>query len=230
MMIGGLQETSLLDYPGKIAAIIWTVGCNFRCPFCYNKQLVFSETEEMPLQTIFDFLEKRRGKLDAVSITGGEPLLHEEIYEFIRAIKEKGYLVKIDTNGTFPQRLEKLLVDCLIDYVSMDVKATKEKYTQVAGIPVDFSSIERSIQIIQKNAPEYEFKTTVVPRFHKKADILQIAQRLQGSKRYYLQQFKVDSPLISDELLSERPYDKKILLDICDEIQPFFEHCSVRGI
>lgn len=230
MKIGGLQETSLLDYPGKIAAIVWTVGCNFRCPFCYNKQLVFAETEEILLKTIFDFLEKRRGKLDAVSITGGEPLLHEDIYNFIKTIKEKGYLVKIDTNGTFPLRLEKLLADHLIDYVSMDVKATKEKYAQVAGGPVDVSAIENSIRIIQQYASEYEFKTTVVPRFHKKADILQIAQWLQGSKRYYLQQFKVNSPLISDELLSVRPYDKEILLDMCDEIQPFFEHCSVRGI
>ena len=230
MKLGGLQETSLLDYPGKVAAIVWTVGCNFRCPFCYNRQLVFGETDEVPLEKVDQLLEKRKGVLDAVSITGGEPLLHEDIGDFIKSIKQKGYLVKVDTNGTFPQRLQKLLEENLIDYVSMDVKSTKEKYSEITGVPVDVAAIEQSIHVIQQYAPMYEFKTTVIPRFHTKADILAIAQWLQGSKQYYLQQFKVDSPLISDELLSEKPYSKDVLLDMCDEIQPFFEHCSVRGI
>lgn len=230
MKLGGLQETSLLDYPGKIAAIVWTVGCNFRCPFCYNRQLVFGETELVPLEKIDKLLEKRKGKLDAVSITGGEPLLHKDISDFMRSIKEKGYLVKVDTNGTFPDHLKQLLDENLIDYVSMDVKATKENYDMVAGVPVDVDAIDRSIHIIQEQAPTYEFKTTVVPTFHTKADIVQIAHWLQGSKQYFLQQFKVDSPLVSDELLSVKPYDNAVLLDMCEEIRPFFKECSIRGI
>jgi pyruvate formate lyase activating enzyme len=230
MKLGGLQETSLLDYPGKIAAIVWTVGCNFRCPFCYNRQLVFGETEIVPLEKIDQLLEKRKGKLDAVSITGGEPLLHKDIGDFMRSIKEKGYLVKVDTNGTFPDHLKQLLDEDLIDYVSMDVKATKENYHVVAGVPVDVDAIDRSIHIIQEQAPTYEFKTTVVPTYHTKEDIVQIAEWLQGSKQYFLQQFKVDSPLISDELLSVRPYDNSVLLGMCEEIRPFFKECSIRGI
>jgi pyruvate formate lyase activating enzyme len=230
MNIGGFQETSLLDYPGKLAAIVWTAGCNFRCPFCYNKQLVFEESEKIPLQRIFTVLDERKGKLDAVSITGGEPLMHEELYKFIKTIKEKGYLVKVDTNGSFPHRLKNLLDNNLLDYVAMDIKATKEKYAQVAGIPVDVSAIDQSISMIRQQAPEYEFKTTVVPRFHTKEDILNIAQWIQGSKRYYLQQFKVKPPLVTDALASENPYAEQVLLDMCDSIKPHFQKCAVRGI
>lgn len=230
MKLGGLQETSLLDYPGKVSAIIWTVGCNFRCPFCYNRQLVFGESEEIPFEKIDDLLEKRKGKLDAVSITGGEPLLHKDIEGLIRSIKDKGYLVKVDTNGSFPDRLKKLLAEGIVDYISMDVKATKEKYSLVAGVEVDMDAIDRSIQLIREKAPTYEFKTTVIPTFHTKEDIMQIARWIQGSEQYFLQQFKVDSPLVSMDLLSVRPYDNTILLDMCDMIRPFFKHCSVRGL
>jgi len=230
MKLGGLQETSLLDYPGKISAIIWTVGCNFRCPFCYNSDLVFGTVKEISIETLKDLLEKRKGKLDAVSITGGEPLLHEDIEDVIREIKSKGYLVKVDTNGTYPNRLKTLLDKKLIDYVSMDVKATKETYDTVAGVKVDLQSIETSIHLIQTQAPAYEFKTTVIPTYHTKKDIITIAQWLQGSTQYYLQQFKTNTPLLSKEASIVQPYTKEELLDICTEIQPFFKHCSIRGI
>jgi pyruvate formate lyase activating enzyme len=230
MKLGGLQETSLLDYPGKIAAIVWTVGCNFRCPFCYNRQLVFGETELVPLEKIDQLLEKRKGKLDAVSITGGEPLLHKDIGDFMRSIKEKGYLVKVDTNGAFPDHLKQLLDENLIDYVSMDVKATKENYDVVAGVPVDVDAIDRSIHIIQEQAPTYEFKTTVVPTFHTKEDIVQIAQWLQGSKQYFLQQFKNNTSTLSSDLNDVKSYSKEELLAALKEVKPFFKYCSIRGV
>jgi pyruvate formate lyase activating enzyme len=230
MNIGGLQKTSLLDYPGKIAAIIWTVGCNFRCPFCYNPQLITGDTKSIPIQNILDFLETRKGKLEAVSITGGEPLLHEDIEPLITSIKEKGYLVKIDTNGSYPDRLNHLLQKNLLDYVSMDIKTSKEHYDQVAGTSVDIDSIDTSIRLIQERAPNYEFKTTVIPLYHTKDEIIKIAEWLEGSKRYFLQQFKTDTALLSPDLINVKPYSKEILQDFCKAITSFFKECAIRGI
>lgn len=231
MKLGGLQETSLLDYPGKICAIVWTVGCNFRCPFCYNQNMVFSNTELLPEENVFSFLDTRKGKLDALSITGGEPLLHEDIGDFAREVKKRGFLVKVDTNGTFPDRLEQLLTDNLIDYVSMDVKAPKDKYDVLTGVETSVEDIDRSISIIKDMAPDYEFKTTVVPSFLEKEDLITIAEEwLQDAKRYYVQQFKKDAPLISKELEDITPYPQEYLYEIVEEVKPYFEQCDVRGI
>lgn len=230
MIIGGFQETSLLDYPGKVAAILWTAGCNFRCPFCYNKQLVFNETDEISIDTLLSFLQKRKGKLDAVSITGGEPFLHDDLIDLIQNIKDLGYLVKVDTNGCFPDKLQSILSKGLIDYVSMDVKATKEKYDLVAGVDVDIKAIDASIDLIKNMAPDYEFKTTVIPTYHSMEDILKIAQWLKGSKRYFIQQFKITSSLISVDLSSVRPYDNKVLSDMYKKIESYFDECHIRGI
>jgi len=230
MNIGGLKKTSLLDYPGKIAAIVWTIGCNFRCPFCYNPQLVTGGVEPRSSQEILDFLETRKGKLDAISITGGEPLMHDDIDSFLSAIKDKGFLVKIDTNGSYPKKLGSLLTQHLIDYVSMDVKAPKDKYNHVAGVPVDLDAIETSLQLIQEKAPDYEFKTTVIPVFHTHDDIIQIGEWLKGSKRYFLQQFKSNTPLLSQELAQVPAYSVEELTELCERIKVFFNQCGVRGI
>ena len=230
MMIGGFQETSLLDYPGKIAAIIWTVGCNFRCPFCYNRELVLRETTQTPVDQIFSFLDKRKGKIDAVSISGGEPFLQDDLPSFIAEIKKKGFLIKIDTNGSFPDTLEHLLDDSFIDYVSMDVKAPKKSYNKVAGTSVYINKIIESIHIIQEKAPDYEFKTTVIPLFHSKKDILDIAKWLKGSKRFFLQQFKITSSLLNETLITEKPYSKEILEGMCQKIEPYFQECGIRGL
>jgi pyruvate formate lyase activating enzyme len=229
MKLGGLQQTSLIDYPGKIAAIIWTIGCNFRCPFCYNPQLVNGEIQEIPIKDILDFLDKRKGKLEAVSITGGEPLLHQDIESLITTIKEKGYLIKIDTNGSYPDRLNQLLQKNLLDYVSMDVKASKDNYHLVSGSDVNINNIDTSIHLIQKKAPDYEFKTTVIPPYHPKEEIIKIAEWLQGSKRYFLQQFRVTTPLLSADLTKTQPYSKDVMKDFCDTIKPFFNECAIRG-
>ena len=230
MKIGGLQKTSLLDYPGILSAIIWTAGCNFRCPFCYNKQLVLGKTEIISEETILSFLEKRRDVLEGLSISGGEPLLQEDIVDFTEKVKKLNYLIKIDTNGAFPEKLKELIDKKLVDYVSMDVKAPKEKYDQLVGVKTDISKIEQSIDLIKNEAPDYEFKTTIVPGMLDKKDIVEIAKWLEGSKQFYLQQFKSDSPLVSSKLNDVAPYSKEKLSEMLHKIKPFFKNCSLRGV
>ena len=230
MKIGGLQKTSLLDYPGILSVIIWTAGCNFRCPFCYNKQLVLGKTEIISEETILSFLEKRRDVLEGLSISGGEPLLQEDIVNFTEKVKKLNYLIKIDTNGAFPEKLKELIDKKLVDYVSMDVKAPKEKYDQLSGVKTDISKIEQSIDLIKNEAPDYEFKTTIVPGMLDKKDIVEIAKWLEGSKQFYLQQFKSDSPLVSSKLNDVVPYSKEKLSEMLHEIKPFFKNCSLRGV
>lgn len=230
MKIGGFQEISLLDYPGKIAAIIWTMGCNFRCPFCYNPDLVFERTKNISVNHILSFLEERKGKLDAVSISGGEPFLQRDLKNFITRIRDIGYLVKVDTNGSYPKQMKYLLQKDMIDYLSMDVKATKEKYKTVINTSIDIKLIDTSIDLIKNFAKDYEFKTTVIPRFHKEKDIMDIAQWLKGSKRYFLQQFKTNTSLVSPDISNEKPYSYEELLKMCEKIKPFFNECQVRGV
>jgi len=228
MNIGGFQETSLLDYPGKVAAIIWTTGCNFRCPFCYNPDLVFEKTDNVSIEHILSFLDARKGKIDALSISGGEPFLQRDLKDFISQVKNRGYLVKVDTNGSFPDKMKELLDEDLIDYLSMDVKATKNKYNEITGVSVDVDDIRTSIDLIKEHAADYEFKTTVIPKFHQKEDIVEIARWLKGSKKYFLQQFKSNTSIISSEIYSS--YSKEELLNLCEMIKPYFENCNVRGI
>ena len=230
MKIGGFQKTSLLDYPKNVSAIVWTAGCNFRCPFCYNKDLVDGNVKLISEEEIFSFLEKRKGLIDGLVISGGEPLMQKDIIDFTTRVKKLGYLIKIDTNGTFPEKLQELIDKKLVDYISMDVKAPKKKYSRLAGAKTDISKIEKSIDIIRNNAPDYEFKTTFAPNLLDKKDIVEIAKWLEGSKRFYLQQFKGDTPLISSELNNIAPYPKEDLVKTLEEIKPFFKNCDVRGI
>ncbi|MCX6665574.1 MAG: anaerobic ribonucleoside-triphosphate reductase activating protein [Euryarchaeota archaeon] len=231
MNIGGFQKTSLLDYPGCISAIVWTVGCNFRCPFCYNKHLVLGTKEKLFSEDeVFSFLSNRKGLLDGVVISGGEPLLQADIIDFIQKVKALGYLVKVDTNGTNPDKLKELFKKKLLDYVAMDVKAPKGKYPQLTGVKPDVDVIEQSITLIKDKAPMYEFRTTVVPELLKKEDVVEIAKWIKGAKRYYLQQFKHDVPLLSAKLEHLQPYTKEQLLEIAQKVQPYVECCSVRGV
>ena len=230
MKFGGFQKTSLLDYPDQISAIVWTIGCNFSCPFCYNPQLVKGNVEQISEDEIFSFLKKRKGVLEGLSISGGEPLLQDDVVDFTKKVKKLGYLVKIDTNGTFPDRLKELIEKKLVDYVAMDVKAPKKKYNQLTGVKTDIKNIEKSIDIIKKTAPDYEFKTTFVPDLLKKEDILKIAQWLEGSKTYFLQQFKVNTPLISSSLEKITPYPKEYIVETFEEIQSYFKKCEMRGV
>ncbi|MBR3816739.1 MAG: anaerobic ribonucleoside-triphosphate reductase activating protein [Clostridia bacterium] len=198
MIISGMQKLTLLDYPGKTAAIIFTYGCNFRCPFCHNALLVTGEcTDTLSEEEVFAFLEKRKGILDAVCITGGEPTLQKDLKQFILKVRSLGYSVKLDTNGTAPDVLEELLAENLLDYVAMDIKNTPEKYSLTAGADVDINNILKSMEIIKNKAPDYEFRTTVTRELHTEADISAVAELVGRGSKYFLQQFKDSGCLIS---------------------------------
>ena len=230
MNIGGFQQTSLLDYPDTISAIIWTTGCNFFCPFCYNPQLVKGEVPLIAEAEIFSFLQKRKGKLEALVISGGEPLLQPDIRTFTTKVKDLGYLVKIDTNGTRPDALKDLIDHQCVDYLAMDIKAPPQKYHLLTGTTVDLDAIKRSIELLKTSGIAYELKTTVVPTLLDKQDIIAIAQWIQGSTTYYLQQFKPDTTLLSPDLEQQQPYPAEYLKEIKDEIAQYVDKCQIRGV
>lgn len=203
MTIKGLQKTTLLDFPGKLACTVFTSGCNLRCPFCHNASLVLNSDggEKISLSDFFSYIEKRRTLLDGVCVTGGEPLINHDISEFIAKIRELGLLVKLDTNGCFPDELESLLCSGLVDYVAMDIKNAKNKYPQTVGIKnFEVSRVEKSIDIIMKKAPDYEFRTTVVKELHTKDDIEHITEWIKGANKYFLQKYVDSGDIISSGL------------------------------
>jgi len=229
MKIGGFQKTSLLDYPGEVCSIIWTVGCNFNCPFCYNIDLVSGDVETISEDEVLSYLKKRKGLVDALSISGGEPLMHKNLGVFIKKVKKLGYLIKVDTNGCFPENLESLLDEGLVDYIAMDVKAPKTKYDKLSGVKTPVSKVNKSIKIIQQKASSYEFKTTFAPSLLTREDIVEIAKWLKGSRLFYLQQFKNDIPVISSKLSKEQSYPSNYLKETLNEIKPYFDECYIRG-
>ena len=194
MIISGLEHVTLIDYPGEVACTIFLKGCNFNCQFCYNPQLVFGNvTEEIAREDLISYLKSKKGKLDAVCITGGEPLLTLE-KEFVREIKEMGYKVKIDTNGSFPEKLQELIEEGLVDYVAMDIKSSPEKYLEITPVGFVKDDIEKSIQMIS-NLENYEFRTTCSERFHDSDDIKTMCEWIYSligkkAKKLYLQGFK----------------------------------------
>jgi len=230
MKIGGFQPSSLLDYPDCLSAIVWTTGCPFRCPFCYNREMVLGSGALIPPGDVLSFLKARVGRLEAVVVSGGEPLLQEDLAGFLRDVKALGFLVKVDTNGMFPDRLGALLDEGLVDYVAMDVKAPREKYSIVAGVAVPVDRVEASIRIIRKRAPGYEFRTTVVPGLVSKEDVVAIGRWLEGSACYFLQQFKPLSPLVDGSFERVVPYPKEVLEEMVGAVRPFFTRCRLRGV
>jgi pyruvate formate lyase activating enzyme len=191
---------------------------------------VFGDVELYPEEEIFSFLEKRKGLIEGLVITGGEPLMQEDIVAFAEKVKKFGYSIKIDTNSSYPEKLKELIDKKLVDYIAMDVKAPKDKYNQLTGAKTDISKIEKSIEIIKADAPDYEFRTTFVPQLLKKDDIVEIAKWLDGAKRFYLQQFKNNPPLVSSKLDNVAPYSKEYLDETLNEIKPFFKNCYLRGV
>ncbi len=229
MKIGGLQKTSFIDYPDHLSAVVWTVGCNFRCPFCYNRDLVSGKTPLIPQEEILSFLKKRSGMLEAVVISGGEPLMHQDLAVFITKIKKFGYLVKVDTNGSFPKHLKTLLENNLLDYVAMDIKAPKEKYGTLCGSPVNVDMIDESIQLLTSCASAYEFRTTFIPSILTQEDIVAIARWIAGAQRFYLQQFKPFAPLVSPQMEKVKPYEKKYAEETLDLLKPYIAQTALRG-
>ncbi len=258
MTIGGLQKLTLIDYPGKVACTVFTVGCNFRCPFCHNPELVdfgvrdlsrvdaeqslrskaFGPPQTINEQEFFDFLKSRQGLLDGVCVTGGEPLMQGDLPEFLKKIKDLGFLTKLDTNGTSPDKLQNLITRGLVDYVAMDIKApslnqklkikNQNLYERVVGVKVNLDNIKKSIKVIMESGLDYEFRTTVVPGLHTAGDIIKIAKEIRGAKRYYLQQFVVSEKLLDPAMKSIKPYSIEILKKIQGQIKNFFEVCEVR--
>lgn len=199
MKINGFQKLTLLDFPGKVACILFTPGCNFRCPFCHNASLVTHiEGEDYSEEEILSYLKKRQGLLDGVVVTGGEPTLQKDLGDFLRKVKALGYAVKLDTNGTNPEMLKSIVSAGLVDYVAMDIKNVFEKYPVTAGCGgVDIAKIEESIDFLLADAVDYEFRTTVTAELHAPQDIGVIASRIRGAKRYFLQNFKDSGDIVS---------------------------------
>ena len=230
MRLGGIQKLTLLDYPGVVACTVFTLGCNMRCPFCHNSLLVTKtdEAEEYPVEDFFAFLEKRRGILDGVAITGGEPLLQSDIGEFIAKIKAMGYKVKLDTNGSFPDKLEEILKSGNVDYVAMDIKNSPGKYAETVGIPgFDVSKIQRSIEIIRSSGIEHEFRTTVVSPLHDGESIAGAAEMVKGAPKYFLQNFVDSGNLINGEGMSALPEEE--LEKALAKAKDFIPLAEIRG-
>ncbi|MBQ7688050.1 MAG: anaerobic ribonucleoside-triphosphate reductase activating protein [Clostridia bacterium] len=230
MNIQGFQKLTLLDFPGHTACTLFTGGCNLRCPFCHNVPLVLDPNGETPFseQEIFSFLETRKGILDGVAITGGEPLLQPDIAAFIRKIKSAGFLVKTDTNGFFPDVLCALLKEGLLDYVAMDVKNSAEKYAATCGRDtLDLAPVEKSIDLLLSAGIDFEFRTTVIKEYHTVEDIAAIARRISGAPRYYLQAFK-DSGILSEGACTAP--EEETMRAMAAAAAPFVKTVGLRGI
>lgn len=229
MKIGAIQKFSMIDYEGKLAAVIFTQGCNFRCPYCHNPELVKPEKYQQPVpaEEIFAFLRKRIGKLDAVVITGGEPTLHTDLHLFIKQIKEMGFLVKLDTNGTNPDILEHLVRENLVDYLAMDLKAPLIKYSKVTNTAVDLHKIARSIDLIKSSGIEYEFRSTLVEDLLTEEEVLDIGELLEEKTRYFLQNF-VPTKTLNESFIEAVPFPLEKLYALRDKFQLRFSEIYVR--
>jgi len=244
MIIAGIQKTTLIDYPGKIACVVFLAMCNFRCPWCYSAELVLplkiAKQPKISEQEIFNFLKERKGLLEGVVICGGEPTINKELPNFIEKIKKMGFFVKLDTNGSNPLMLKDLVRAGLIDYVAMDIKASpnNKAYGAILGEGVKFSDIEESVKFLKNSNIDFEFRTTVVPEVHSKEEFLEIAKWI-GDKnvKYYLQSFRAEKT-IDPEFSAQggpasggeksRSYPKEYLEDIAKEISPYFKECKAR--
>ena len=230
MILHGFQKMTLLDFPGRVACTVFTGGCNFRCPFCHNALLVteLREAERYTEEEIISFLKKRRGLLDGVAISGGEPLISDDILFFAEKVKSMGFSVKLDTNGSFPERLKKAVREGLVDYVAMDIKNSKELYAETAGLSFfEIAPIEHSVEFLLGGSVDYEFRTTVVNGLHTVESIRAASQWIKGAKRYFLQSFTDSGCLIKDGMTGVSKEEMLLMKDAASEYVPFVE---LRGI
>ena len=232
MKVTGIQKLTLLDYPGVVACTVFTAGCNFRCPFCHNAMLVLPEQIDDECLTddeVFGFLKTRRGVLDGVAVTGGEPLLHADMPEFLARVKELGYKIKLDTNGSNPELLSEIVKNKLVDRVAMDIKNAPEEYARTIGLKsFDIAPVERSKEMLLRGDIDYEFRTTVVKGIHTKESLIGAAKWIEGAKEYYLQQFKDSGNLILPDGLSA--YDEKQMHTLADAVRDYVPTVEVRGV
>ena len=224
-----MQKLTLLDYPGNVACLIFTQGCNFRCPFCHNSGLLDmnNNCEKIDEKEVFKYLEKRKGLLDGVCISGGEPLLQKDIEYFIRKVKDLGYKVKLDTNGSSPKKLKQLIEEGLIDYVAMDIKNDFLNYDKTAGMCTNIDNIKKSIEIIENSNIEYEFRTTIVKQFHDVGKLEKIIQYIGPNARYYIQNYQDCSSVLQRGLDG---FDEEELLNIKNTLGVKYPNLVVRGV
>lgn len=228
MKISGLQKLTLLDYPGKMACTVFTYGCNFRCGFCHNALLVTEENANVISEDeFFAFLKKRQGILEGVCVSGGEPTLQSDLKDFLVKIKELGYDVKLDTNGTRPALLKSLIDKKLINYMAMDIKNSPEKYSLTCGCDVDIDAIKESVNIIIESGIDHEFRTTTVREYHTAEDFQSIAKWIKGDSKYFLQHFEDSGNLIGENL---SPFTKEEMLSFVDNIKGLLPKATIRGV
>ena len=231
MFIAGMQKLTLLDYPGRVACTVFTAGCDLRCPFCHNASLALPgrPRDSMDEEEVLAFLSKRAGVLDGVAVTGGEPLLHRQLIGFLRRVKELGYAVKLDTNGTFPSRLREAVESGAVDRVAMDVTAAPENYPRVVGLPgFDIAPVRESAAYLMSCGVDYEFRTTAVKGLHTAADFESIAGWIAGAKEYYIQEFKDSGDLIAGAGLEG--FTEPEMAALADIVRPKVPSVKIRGI
>jgi pyruvate formate lyase activating enzyme len=227
MQINGFQKLTLLDFPGKVACIVFTPGCNFRCPFCHNASLVTHiDGERIEEEETLSYLKKRQGLLDGVVVTGGEPTLQGDLADFLGKVKALGYAVKLDTNGTSPEKLKILVEKGLVDYVAMDIKNTAAKYPVTAGCgSAVLGKVEESIDFLLADTVDYEFRTTVTAELHTPQDIGDIAKRIKGAKRYFLQNFIDSGDIVSP---GNSPVTPQVMAEMVKTAQDLVGSASAR--
>ena len=228
MKIAGLMKLTLLDYPGKVACTVFLAGCNFRCPFCHNASLVRGGEQEIGREEFFAFLKKRQGILDGVCITGGEPLMSADTLKLAREIKALGYAVKLDTNGSYPERLEEIIASGAVDYIAMDVKSSLGAYAAACGVQLDTSRVEKSISIIKNSGIAHEFRTTVVKGIHSTDDIVGCARLVGEGEAYFLQSYKLSDDILAPDGLS--PFSTEELAEILAAACACNSKTELRGI
>ena len=229
MIFGGLEKCTLIDYPNVIACMVYTIGCNFRCPYCHNPELV-DETVENTLteSDFFDFLDSRKKFLDGVVITGGEPTMHgENLLHFMKEVKGRGFKVKLDSNGTNPHILRRAFEDGLVDYIAMDIKSPLHKYSQTVSRPVNVGAIRESIELIMSSGIEYEFRTTIVKALLSPVDIEEIGKEIAGAKKYFLQKF-IPTKLLNPQFLRKVTYTDHEFRQFQLIMQNYVTHCGIR--
>lgn len=227
MRFGGLQKLTLLDYPEKVACTIFCTGCDFKCPFCHNNSLVNGNGNEWTQSEILTFLEKRRNVLEGVCLTGGEPLLYPDVADFLGQVKALGYKVKLDTNGSFPFKLQQLINNGLVDYVAMDVKNSQPLYNVTAGVAVDVNAVCQSVGLLKCGKVPYEFRTTVTRTFHTLQSLSDVADWLRGADKWYLQQFVQSNDLIDPTVAG---YTDDELRALYESVRPRCPNVQLRGI
>lgn len=227
MKIGGLERSSLLDYPGHLSAVVFTAGCNLKCPFCHNKELVEGTSDTIDEEKILTFLKKRRGQLESVVITGGEPTLQKDLDKFAKKVKEMDYLVKLDTNGTKPEVVRDLIDRNLVDYIAMDIKTSPSKYNRAAGSEVEMKKIKKTIKEV-KRLENYEFRLTAVRGLVEEEDMEKIGKLLKGCKNFFIQKFRPENTL-QPSFSDKETYGEEKLRELKERMDNYTKNCEIRA-